>query len=86
MTISRSTSRAKRPDYSLRPLWVSVDVRSNFDGYLVVRPQWRGAGGVLSRMAAASRLQDLINRHLKRKRRSQDEPRRDDEQVHPPRG
>ena len=65
-----STDRAKRPDYSLRPLMVSVEVWSRTDRCLVVCPEWRkGVGGFTSRLAAASRLQDLINRHLKRKRR-----------------
>ena len=69
MTIRRSTDRAKRPDYSLRPLWVSAKVVSLVCGYIVIKPQWRRKHGVLSRMAAASRLQDLINAHLKRKGR-----------------
>ena len=65
-----STDRAKRPDYTLRPLMSRAKVWSHPNGHLLISPKWRkGSGGVLSRLAAASRLQDLINRHLKRKGR-----------------
>ena len=54
--------------YTLRPLWKSAKVESVAGGWLCVMPQWRkGAGGVLSRIAAAQRLQDLIDAQLKRR-------------------
>ena len=55
--------------YTLRPLWKSAEVESISAGYLLVYPVWRQRRpGVLWRLAAAHRLQDLITAHLKRRK------------------
>ena len=52
--------------YTLRPLWKSIEVQSTAAGHLLVYPVWRQRRpGVLSRLAAASRLQTLVNAQLK---------------------
>lgn len=62
---------------SVRALWRSARVESCSDGTLRVIPEWRGVKpytdedgggpGLLSRLAAAERLRELIERELKRK-------------------
>ena len=52
--------------YSLRPLWKSVEVSSVSGGWLIVHPVWtQRRPGLFSRLAAASRLQDLIDKELR---------------------
>lgn len=59
----------KRAKYTLRPLMVSVEVKSLANGWLRVEPRWREAfnekPGVQTRLAAAMRLEDLINSYLR---------------------
>ena len=57
-------------EYTLRPLMKSVSVGSYADGWLKVQPKWKFVGppGVGTRLAAAARLQTLINRYLARRK------------------
>jgi len=55
---------------TLRPLITSVSVISKSDGNLEVTPVWKhpDSVGVMTRMAAASRLERLVNQYLKRRK------------------
>ena len=62
---------AKKNPYTLRPLWKSARVVSFVDGYLAVQPVWKQRRpGALTRLAAAKRLAELIEAHLKRREQS----------------
>ena len=66
-TRSQAVKRKRR--YTLRPLWKSAKVESVAGGWLVVFPQWtQRKPGVLMRLAAAQRLQGLIDAQLKRRK------------------
>lgn len=62
-------------DPGLRPLWTSAKVVSCSDGTLRVEPKWRGVKpytrkdgggpGLLSRLAAAHRLEVLIRKSIR---------------------
>ena len=61
----------RKVEYTLRPLMTSVFVSSHFNGTLVVHPKWTREcrnPGVMTRLAAAARLQTLINRYLARRK------------------
>ena len=62
---------AKKNPYTLRPLWKSAQVISSPWGWLVVHPVWKQRRpGALTRLAAAKRLAELIEAHLKRREQS----------------
>ena len=55
--------------YTLRPLMTQVFVRSLSNKTLLIEPRWRkGLGGVMSRIAAAQRMEYLLNCYLKRRK------------------
>ena len=61
--------RKPRP-VTLRPLWVRVRALSCADGTIRIEPTWRKEmkrPGVLTRLAAAQRVQNLINAYLKKR-------------------
>lgn len=62
-------SRMKRI-YTLRPLMTQVFVRSLANGTILIEPRWRkDLDGVrMSREAAASRMEYLLNCYLKRRK------------------
>jgi hypothetical protein len=54
--------------YTLRPLMSMVAVDSLANGKLLVDPRWRkkiGKPGVMNRLAAAQRLEKMINDYLR---------------------
>ena len=58
----------KKRRYTLRPLWKSAKVSSSALGYILVQPQWTRRKPILfERLAAAQRLQDLIDAQLRRR-------------------
>ena len=68
----RAKMKPKRKvEYTLRPLMTSVRVDSSANGNLMVIPvgtrECRNPG-VMTRLAAAARLQTLINRYLARRK------------------
>lgn len=69
--MTKAKSKAKRP-VTLRPLWQSVRVLSCPDGSMLVKPRWtKKIGpnpGMMTRLAAADRLEQLINAHLRRRK------------------
>ena len=67
----RAEMKPKRKvEYTLRPLMKSVRVLSTATGALWVSPRWKYVGlpGVGTRLAAAARLETLINRYLARRK------------------
>lgn len=61
--------KPKRAAPTLRPLWISVMCCSQPDGYISLRPQWKDSPpGLLTRLAAANRLEALLNAYLKRRK------------------
>ena len=64
--------------YTLMPLWKSAQVVSCADGTIKVTPVWKGVleytegegggPGLLMRLSAAQRLQDLIDAQLRRRK------------------
>ena len=65
----RTGAEVKLPrTYTLRPLMSMVSVDSLANGKLLVDPRWRkkiGKPGLMTRLAAAQRLERLINDYLK---------------------
>lgn len=59
----------KKPrEYTLRPLMHSVTVQSLANGLLQVDPRWKCKPGAMNRLAAAARLEKLVNDYLRRRK------------------